>query len=770
MAKTLPIVVLSTLALGVAAFGVLTWAVHELPQPPLTTPEKYSRAIYDREGVLLRLSLAEDGAYRLPVKLNELSPDLVKSTLEYEDRYYYKHPGVNPLSLIRASVQSLLGRSIGASTITMQVARMELGLNTKSIKGKLEQILWALRYEQFYSKEQILEAYFALAPYGGNVEGAQAASQIYFGKSADKLTPSEAISLAVVPQNPVKRNPQGGEDFDQARVALGDTLLSREVYPERLRSALLAPRTGLSYTNLPFEAPHYVRMLEQMAPQASRIDGTLSLRLTQRLNEVMKAKMGELAPYGVKNAALFLVDTRTNQVLAQIGSADFFDDTIEGEVDGTRAIRSVGSTLKPFIYALALDQGRIHSQTILLDEPRNWSGYEPKNEDNTFKGPLSAQTALIESRNIPALTLESELNPDLYDLLKTAGVDLPHDKAYYGLPIALGTAGLSMQKLTELYASLAHGGIDQALVYTLDATRGTGTPLVSPEAAWIVRAMLQSAGLTVNSGSVSVPLAVKTGTSNGYRDAWAAGLIGPYAMTVWLGNFNNRPNAKLKGAAVALPLFTEAARTLVNTPGFTLDSADIDVPKPQKVQSIAVCARTGDPVEDSDGKTRCTETTSAWFIPGKSPIAQSPWLKLVAVNDKGERTCGNDAQTWVYAESWPAHLVDLAKAQGTSLGQLPAWSSPCANESQSRAPQILMPAKDALIYAGTASEKEASVVLKGTAQGDVQKLYWYDGARYLGVSRPNEPLGVALGAGRHQLSVMDDAGSVSRTSITVKLP
>ncbi len=774
MSKTLPIVVASTVALAAAGVAALLWVVKEMPRPELLAGIKYSSAVYDRDGRLLRLSLNENGTYRLPLKLRDLSPDLIKTTLEYEDRYFYEHPGVNPFSLLRASVQSLFGRDIGASTITMQVARMEQKLNTRTIRGKLEQIIWALRYEAFYSKDEILQAYFTLVPYGGNIEGATAASQVFFNKAADRLLPSEAVALTVVPQNPVKRHPITGEEFERARLALGATLLERGVYPERLRAAFMAPMAGERVTHLPFEAPHYVRQVQESSPALPRIEGTLSLALNDRLEAVLSSTVRQLSAYGVRNAALFVIDTRNNQVIADIGSADFFNNAIEGEVDGTRAERSVGSTLKPFIYALALDEGLIHSGSIVLDEPKNWSGYQPKNEDARFMGPLSATEALVRSRNIPALTLEAALKHDLYDLLQQSGAELAQPKSYYGLPIALGTAGLSMQRLTALYAALANGGVYQAPTFTLDAQAAVPQDLFSPAAAWIVRRMLESTGLTVKSGSITVPVAMKTGTSNGYRDAWATGLVGPYAMTVWLGNFRSRPNPKLKGAETAAPFFLEAASELVNTPHFTLTRVALDAAAemPKGVSSVDICATTGDLAEDSDGVARCTNPTKAWFIPGKSPISQSPWLKKVMVDPTtGLRVCTPGAGTPRYAESWPTHLTALAAASGRKLGTLPAWSSACTQGAlAAAAPQILSPAQNALFYAGTASEDEASVALNASASRGIEALYWYDGRTYLGQTRPGEVLASKLGIGAHKLTVTDDAGRTSLVNVTVKRP
>lgn len=772
MSKALPIALGSTAVLIAAGLGILMWTVHSMPKPALLEGVKYSSAVYDRDGKLLRLSLNEDGTYRLPLKLRDLSPDLIKTTLEYEDRYFYEHPGVNPLAIVRASFQSLFGRSIGASTITMQVARMEQKLNTRSIRGKLEQIIWALRYEAFYSKDDILEAYFTLVPYGGNIEGATAASQVFFNKPADRLTPSEAASLSVIPQNPVKRHPITGEDYDKARLALGKTLLERGVYPDRLKSALLAPSAGEKVKHLPFEAPHFVRQVESENPGVQRIETTLSLELNNRLSSVLESTVKSLSAYGIQNGAIFVIDTRNNQVVADIGSADFFNDKIEGEVDGTRAVRSVGSTLKPFIYGLALDQGLIHSRSIVVDEERNWTGYQPKNEDGRFMGPMPATEALVKSRNIPALTLESRLNPDLYDLLQKAGANLPEPKAYYGLPIALGTAGLNMQKLTALYSALANSGNYQAPRMTLNGDVRESTPLLSEASAWIVRQMLYSSGLTVNAGHIPVKVALKTGTSNGYRDAWAAGLVGPYAMTVWLGNFNSRPNARLKGGEVAAPLFMDAAQTLVNAPHFTVTLAAQAAAEqmPESVSSVDVCPDTGDLAVDAEGLARCTDTVKAWFIPGKSPIATSPWMKKVMVDEKtGLRVCEPGTGVARYIETWPTHLISLAKAQGRNLSPMPDWVEGCRAAGEQR-PQILQPAAGAVFFAGTASETEASVALKGSATRGIETLYWYDGASYLGASKPGDVLSAVLDIGRHHITLTDDSGNSSQVTVTVKRP
>lgn len=773
MSKFWPIALIGTAGLVIAGIGALSIAVHQMPKPvPLEAPD-YASAVYDREGRLLRLSLSEKGLYRLPIRYADISPDLIKATLAYEDRYFWKHPGVNPFSIVRAGFQSLLSRPIGASTITMQVARMEQKLNTRTIRGKLEQVVWALRYEVYYSKEEILEKYFTLAPYGGNIEGAEAASQLYFGKPAKALLPSEATALAVIPQNPVKRNPAVSDGaFDRAREQLAHTLIEEEVYPARLSAALTPAMPPSQFDRVPFEAPHFVRQVTQENPGQKHLVTTLDIVLNRRLQSVLTEHIEALQSYGIKNGAFFVIDTRNNEVIADVGSADFFNDSIEGEVDGTLAKRSVGSTLKPFIYALALDQGKIHSESIVIDEPKNWHGYRPQNEDGQFAGPLSAREALVRSRNIPALVLESELHPDLYDLLQTADARLPQPREYYGLPIALGTAGLSMQKLTELYAALANGGRWQPATQLKQHEPRHSKALVSEEAAWIVRQMLASQGLTVSVSESRTRLQMKTGTSNGYRDAWAAGLAGPYAITVWLGNFNNRPNAKLKGADVAAPLFVDLAKALLNTPGFRPSDRELQLDNPPAgVTKVAVCPATGDLQKDAQGVDRCTNTVPAWFIPGKSPIAPSPWLKAIRIDPKtGLQSCDPALGTLTYVESWPTHLEDLLRANGKAPQTAPAYDPACREATlTAQPPQILSPSAGSTYFVGTASETEATVLLQASSR-QRQSLYWYDGAVYLGRSASGQPLAVALAAGEHRLSVTDEAGNRAQTRFIVKQP
>ena len=770
------------LALGVTVLtvvgtgGVLLWA-HQQPKPKLIDDStQWSQVTFDREGRLLHLALTKDGYYRLPVTTEALSREAIDATLRYEDRYFYDHPGVNPFSVVRAAWSTVMGpRKIGASTLTMQVARRLQNLDTRTWRGKLSQILWALRYDAHYTKDEILSAYLSLAPYGGNVEGIEAASLVYFGKHASQLTTAEAIALSVVPQNPVKRSPLTGQDFDKARIAAGERALKSGFIHPRLSPIITAPLKVQPRSALPFHAPHFVRLVEITHPNQT-LNTTLSLSLNESLDKLLKSTVARLKPYGVPNGALMVVDTRDMSVLAHIGSADFFDSQIAGEVDGTLAPRSPGSTLKPFVYGLALDQGLIHAQTLLMDEPRDFHGYQPGNSDKRYRGPLHATDALNESRNVPAITLASQLKPDLYAFLNQAGVPLTHPREHYGLSIVLGGAEVTMTHLAELYSTLANQGLWRQVVRS-DADSAKATrPLLSPEAAWIVRRMLADGGETIKVNGLDVPLLWKTGTSNGFRDAWTAGLAGHYAIVVWLGNFNGRPGPWLQGALVAQPLFKSVATRLLTDRQFALTQDDLRAlnARPPLVSEETVCRSTGDLATDAEGHVRCTDTMKAWFIPGRSPIRETGFLKPVLIDKTtGLRACQEGPNTEIqYLEHWPTEYLQRFLQAGIVKPALPAWDPACQRPQQvtGPAPKILSPRAKTRYFTSGSDTPQARIVLRASTPPDAKLVYWFVGDRLIDVTPSGRSIVWEATPGTHQLIAVDDLGRRTQRTVEVQQP
>ncbi|MDB6147313.1 MAG: mrcA 2, partial [Spartobacteria bacterium] len=421
--------VLSAVAL-VCVSIILAWFF--LPKPPLLDGIPFSQAVWDRNGKLLRLTLATDQKFRIRTSLDHISPELIDATLRYEDRYYAQHPGVNPVALLRSGYRLLARARIrtGASTVTMQLARLRFHLQTRSIPGKFRQIINALELERHYSKREILEAYLNLAPYGRNIEGVGAASQIYFDKSPANLTAPQAVALSVIPQSPARRALFSDRDNPSVNAAQNNWYDRVGLNP----NAELSGRQfkARAQNEHKFSAPHFVQQSLANEKDHVRNPATLDLEKQELVERRIRDYIAVNRSRGIQNAASFLIDSRTMEVLAQVGSADFNNGGISGQVDGTRSLRSPGSTLKPFVYALALDQGLIHPLSILSDAPRSFGEYNPENFDHDFLGPIRACDALARSRNIPAVTLASHLShPTLYEFLRNAGVALPQPNAFY---------------------------------------------------------------------------------------------------------------------------------------------------------------------------------------------------------------------------------------------------------------------------------------------------------------------------------------------------
>src|SRR5213596_156140 len=511
------------------AFSVLctcaavTWLA--LPKPPLLEGVSFSQCVRDRNGKLLRVTLTADQKFRVWTSLPNISPALIDATLQFEDKYYRHHPGVNPVALVRSAVNLRPGGAhSGASTITMQVARLRYHLATRTLSGKFVQIIRALELERHYSKDEILEAYLNLAPYGRNIEGVGAASQLYFGKTAAHLTKPESISLSVIPQSPTRRAlfvDRDNRSLDAAQSSWYDRAKIDRQFSARLFSAR-------AQTERKFLAPHLVQQVVATEKGRDEILTTLDLSKQQlierRIADYIRTHRGR----GIQNVAALLIDTRSMDVLAQVGSADFFNAEIQGQVDGTRAPRSPGSTLKPFVYALALEQGLIHPLSILADAPRTFGEYNPENFDREFLGPIRACDALARSRNLPAVELAAQLrHPTLYEFLRGAGVKLPRAESLYGLALPLGGAEVTMEDLVRLYAALANNGELRPLRRTLgQADALPNERICSAEAAYLTLEMLgRSQRPGVNETNDGDAIFWKTGTSHGFHDAWSVSVF-----------------------------------------------------------------------------------------------------------------------------------------------------------------------------------------------------------------------------------------------------
>ncbi len=735
--------------------------------PLLNTP--FSQAVYDEHHQLLRLTLTQDEKYRLFVPLNEISPQLTEATLLEEDQYFRWHWGINPISFIKAIRLTYFvhARRVGGSTITMQLARIRFNIHSKTIPGKLLQIFRAIQLEVRYSKNQILEAYLNLAPYGNNVEGVGAASLVYFGIPVNKLSLSQALTLAVIPQNPIQRT-----SVQPKLKEIRNKLFTRWIvkHPEdRNQSAMMdLPLQIQSIKNLPFFAPHFVNdVLNQTPYHQKKIVTTLDLPLQTALEHVTSRYLSRKKSLGVYNAAVLLIDTRDMSVKSMIGSANFFNSAIEGQINGTHIKRSPGSTLKPFVYGLAIDQGLIHPDTVLKDVPHSFGHYNPENFDYDFVGPIHAKDALILSRNIPAIFLASQLkHPDLYDLLRTAHVSHLKSEQYYGFALTLGGAEVTMQELATLYAALANDGVWQP-IHTHDNEKLTASErLLSPEASFLILDMLKNTPPPDESSFISEKLknkiSWKTGTSSGYRDAWSVGLVGPYVLAVWIGNFDNTANHAFVGKNIAAPLFFELASALQqakgNIPSLIYNMAALNL------KQIPVCKASG------MLPTRyCTDTELTWFIPDKSPIKTDTIYREVAIDKKtGLRTCHFDQNTeFKIYEFWPSDLLQIFKQAGIQRRTPPPFDTSCSMiSSNGFAPQIISPQTDVSYIVRLNSSSK--LPLSAVTDADVTTLYWFLNNTFLAKSERDQPFIWNPKPGKYLLRVVDDHGRSDAREVEIK--
>lgn len=758
---------------GVVAIIAATLLTIRLwPREPLAERIASSTAIFDRQGRLLRLTLASDQQYRLWTPLEEVSPELVEALLLHEDRHFYWHPGVNAASLVRAAVSTYSGGPrVGGSTITMQLARLLYGLNTRTIGGKLRQIARALQLELMYSKHDLLEAHLNLMPYGGNIQGVGAASLIYFDKSAARLGLSEALTLVLIPQSPARRAPGNEEpaELREARVRLFERWVKE--HPEMASAAeyIATPLRYASLRDLPFAAPHFTNaVLQRPRPAAAHsVNTTLDLRTQQAFERVIATYVREHAAIGIHNAAALLVDYRDLSVRAMVGSADFFDAGIEGQVNGTLAKRSPGSALKPFIYALAIDQGVIHPQTVLKDTPTAFGPFNPENFDGRFVGPITAREALIRSRNVPALTLSAQLStPSFYQFLRSAGITRMASEKHYGLALALGGGEVTMEEAATLYAMLANRGRLAPLRYLTDEPSVEGVRLLSEEASFMTLDMLRSAPRPDDSFArrrSGVQAAWKTGTSWGFRDAWTAGTFGQYVLVVWVGNFDGRGNPAFVGVQAAAPLFFRlmdalAAQEKLIEPVFR---------QPPRLERVEVCSASGDLPN-----AECPQVVSTWYIPGVSPIRVSQIHRRVWIDTRtGKQACPPYDPAFTRSEVfefWPTDLLQLFAQAGMPRRRPPPPADCQRDVPTGTPPQITSPVMAVTYTVRSGRVGSEAIPLVANADSEVRRLHWFVDDTYVGTGTP----GVALGwhpthAGRYIVRAVDDRGRVDSRELHV---
>jgi len=725
---------------SILVLPLLAWWL--LPRPQLMDGVSFSKVVRDRNGELLRIACSADGKYRIHV--DEVPAKVVELVVGYEDKRYWEHAGVNLASVGRAVFNLLSGSQAhgGASTLTMQVARLRYHLRTRSLTGKIWQILKAIQIERHFSKEQILGAYFDLAPYGRNVEGIGAASLIYFGKSPGELNRQETAALVMLPQSPARRAPRDGQEpkgLIQARhrlvSSLGRPADSLDSLPLRFRRI----------EDLPFHVPHAVSALLPRLEPESRL--TIDLRCQEAVRSVLTRFVSQHEADGIKNAASLVLDTRTMETVAYVGSADYSNRLILGQNDGTRQRRSPGSALKPFVYALALEQGLINPSTLLYDAPGRFGNYTPENYDRAYDGPIPARVALAKSRNLPAVQLASSLRTRrFYDFLAECEIGGLRSSDEYGLSAVLGTVDLSMQDLVRLYAALVNGGRLRPLRLSLADPLSAGKQVLSAEAAFLTCTMLQENSDALNLKNFpGAPIGWKTGTSNGFHDAWCVGVIGDYVVAVWIGNFNGRSNPSFLGRTAAEPLFaaicTELTVRLLAAP------FKIQPPRGINVRQVDVCAVSG-----CLPGAACQHLRKEWIIPGVSPI----------------NICRIHRLETGPTENWDSQATIFFQQAGLArrTEQTPERTNASFSPTRGPALRILnLPSHVGRDLVQNVEDRR--ILLQANSPAGSKRIYWFANREFLGTNSAGGSLNWQPRAGSYAIFAIDDLGNGDAKHIVI---
>lgn len=746
---------------------------------PLPLPDAgLVRVVLAEDGTPLWRFADAEGVWRYPVTPQEVSPYYLQALLTYEDRWFYQHPGVNPLALLRAAWQNLRGGRVvsGGSTLSMQVARL-LDPHSRAWTGKLKQLWRTLQLEWHLSKDEILTLYLNRAPFGGTLQGVAAASWAYLGKSPAHLTRAEAALLAVLPQAPSRLRPD--RQADLARAAR-DKVLRRlgqfQVWPQSALDEALQEPVLLAPRQEPSLAPLLARRLNR-ADSPPLIRTTLDAALQRRLEDLLlgwRARLPERT-----SAAILVVEHDSMAVRAYLGSPDIGDVRRFGHVDMVHALRSPGSTLKPFLYGMALDAGLIHSESLLQDVPRRYGDYRPGNFASGFSGPVSASEALASSLNLPAVQLLEAYGPRRFaGELRAAGVPLALPAgAEPNLALILGGAGSRLEDLVAGYAAFARGGMAaQPRLQPGAALRERR--LLSPGAAWIVRRILAGqarADRDPRAELVQRPqLAWKTGTSYGFRDAWAIGVGPRHLIGVWIGRPDGTPVPGQFGLASAAPLLLQVHDLLVNRDhqrGLTAPPQVV----PDSVAVAAICWPLGQ--ELARDHPNCRRQRFAWTLAGTVPPtlpAQDQPLGLgllqpVWLDAAGRQTgAGCVGAREVQIALWPAPLEPWLPRRERRAARLPAPASAC--------PPSLPPAAAPLSIVGVRegdrlrrpAGSSGPLRLQLSAVGGSGPRWWFLNGVPVGESLPGESIEQSLHeAGLYQLSLLDQVGSTARVEFRV---
>ncbi len=755
---------------SIVATGILIAAIFicDLLFPLPDAPE-YSQSVYSAKGNLLSAYLTSDDKWRMRTRIDEVTDDLKKSLIEKEDKWFYYHPGVNPISIIRALYSNITSgkRVSGASTITMQTVRL-LEPAKRTYFNKFREMLRAFQLELHYSKDEILELYLSLLPYGGNIEGVKSAAYIYFNRPPDKLSLAQCILLSVIPNDPNKLRPDINPiNAKAARTNLINYFKKNKTFPKILLSDADDEAINAFRHTIPNSAPHLCRFIKsKYKDDIIQLCLDESIQLTAEKH--LRAHVNSMKFRGISNGASLVIDNKTSSVIAYCGSADFNDSDASGQVDGVQALRSPGSTLKAPLFAYAIDLGLITPKSRISDIPTDFSGYSPENYDSKFKGSVTAEYALKQSLNIPAVKLLHQVGIGNYtSILEQSGFsDISKRSKYMGLSLILGGCGATLEELVRLYSVMARGGKLYNLRYRSDhPADSSAVRIFSEDAVYITSQILSdndrpdfSADLVALS---NLPLiSWKTGTSYGRRDAWAIGYNPDYTIGVWMGNFNAEGSSYLSGAQVAVPLLFRLFNAI------DYDPENKYFPYPENTGEREVCAETG--MLPSD---KCDKLTTDFYIENKSSNkVRDLYQKLYVNEDSTIQYCPECLPDSGYIKvDYPVYEPALTLwflNNEINFKQAPLHNPECTAIRSDDSPRIISPSPDYDYLIDDGNDRE--ILLQAAPCQGASRHYWYINDKFYAECKPEEKIFFKPQNSKIKITCTDDKGRSSTVNVRIK--
>lgn len=743
------------------------------PLPAEKLENDYSQVYLDKDGGLLRISLSKESKYRVKLKLDDISGYIKKGFIIYEDKYFYYHGGINPVSAVRAFYNNTkYGRkTAGASTITMQIAKiMEHNNRKRSFILKIAEAFRALQLEARYSKKELFEIYLNTVPMGGNIEGVGAASYLYFGKPAKDLSFGQSALLISIPKSPSLNRPDiCGSLSKTARACVLDRIYKdMNINENGKEHAKLETVPKTRFVN-PFTAPNLVLRTRRINSNTLK-NTTIDLSLQKYCENIMKTNINKLKKHGVYNGAMIIVDNNSMNVTAYVGSVNFNDKDNSGQINGAYVKRSPGSLLKPFLYARGVEKGLITPKKIIFDIERNYDGYAPANYLRKYLGCVTALDSLVWSLNVPAVNLEFDLKKEgLYGFLKdTRLLNIESQNNNPGLSLVLGSYAFSLEDMVKLYACLANKGVFRELKFLREDFPNTGKRILSEEACFLISDMLsqterpdlpQCWEFTSNRGKV----AFKTGTSFGLKDAWCIGYNPDYTIGVWFGNMNCKGSPSLTGFKTSAPVVVEAFNYLTRY-------KDSWYKKPAGIEIRDVCAISGEP-----SGIFCKKILNDYFIPGVSAVKVCSVHKSVKISKKDNfEVCGecmngrlNDYTEKIYEVRPPDISTYLRKNGNTNLA-IPPHNPLCSAIDRDKNLRIKSPLKNGhyVICKALPSEKQ-KIALKAECNTNSEEIYWKVDDILFAKGSPDKIFFINPDPGIHTVTVMNLKGQID--TVTIKI-